>query len=699
MKAADADVGSTFERALALYHQGRLRDAWGECRRIAAVAPNHAPALHLGGVILLDSGHFAEAAAELQRSLAIDRTSAGAWLDLARAFDKTGRTRDALHARHQALHHAPGDAAVFASVAAGFLESGCIDEAVETAKAACRLSPENGSAWFNLALALQASGRAEDARAAGATALRLLPDEPRAIGLAAQLDAEAGDLIAARGRLVEAVSRFPNVVALSAELGHVATRLGDLTLAADAYRSVLAADPESGAALTQLIFIEKRLARWDGLPALQRRFATAVAARRPWMAPFTFLSDPSTRAEQRLCAETWGRAFLPRESPSPRPIPEQTSLRLRIGYLSGDFYQHPTSVLLAGVLEHHDRARFEIYAYSTGPDDRSAMRERIAAAVERFIDVRGLDPEALAKRIRADRIDLLVDLKGYTEGGALAALALRPAPVQAHWVGYPGTLAVPYIDYLIADQIVVPPAHTADYGEAIAWLPGSYQPNDRAREVAVPPARDALGLPREGVVLCAFNALWKITPGVFDAWAEILKRVPGSVLWLLATGHGDSAVVELRRAARSRGVDPDRVHFATRRVAPDYLALYRHADVFLDTWPYNAHTTAADALWMGVPIVTWLGETFAGRVAASLLTALGMHELVGSSVGSYIEMAVALASDRTRRDSLRRRIEAARYTSSLFDARATARAVESAYRTMVHQRRTGHRESFLVTTN
>jgi predicted O-linked N-acetylglucosamine transferase (SPINDLY family) len=696
MNTSSSAVDALFAQAVALYSAGRLRDAWIECGRIASIDPDYPRALHLGGVILLDSGQVAAAGTQLERALSIDPTAAGAWLDLARVLDQMSRPGDALSARRRALAQAPNDPEVVTNASAGLLASGDVAAAVETADMACRLAPQYASAWFNLALALQAAHRADDASKAGANALRLSPDDPRMIGLAAQLDAQTGNLAAARDRLVEAVARFPQDTALSTELGYVASRLGDSELAATAYEAVLAADPDNGSALSQLLFADKQRAHWDRLPELQGRFAAGVAARRPWLTPFSLLSDPSTRAEQWLCAETWGRGFLPPVAPVTEAMPEQTSLRQRIAYLSGDFYQHPTAALLAGVLEHHDRTRFEVFAYSTGPDDGSAMRRRIVAAVEHFSDVAALDAKALASRIRADRIDVLVDLKGYTEGAPLAALALRPAPVQAHWLGYPGTLAAPYIDYLIADQVVVPPAHQGDYGEAIAWLPGSYQPNDRSREAAQAPSRASLGLPAAATVLCAFNALWKINPAVFDAWAEILRGVPNTVLWLLAADPDDAAVHALRRAAADRGIDAARLCFATRRPVADYLALYRHADLFLDTWPYNAHTTASDALWMGVPVVTWLGETFAGRVAASLLGALGMSDLVAPNVAGYIKLATALAADPARVGALRQRIEAARYTAPLFDARATARAVENAYRTMIGQRRSGQRASFLV---
>ncbi|MBS0321133.1 MAG: glycosyltransferase [Proteobacteria bacterium] len=692
-----SDTAEThFEHALAHYGAGRLRDAWTECGRVIALAPAHARAIHLGGAILLDSGHLDAAITELTRALSLDATAAGAWLDLARALDQAARPADAIEARREAVRQAPRDAEVLSSTAAGFLHTGHIPEAIETATAATQLRPDFPGAWFNLALALQAGHRIREARTAIGRALLLVPEDARVVGVAAQLDGQLGDLEGARDRLRAAFQRNPRDVTLATELGYVASRLGDLTLATEAFEAVLVVDRDNGPALSQLIFADKELARWDRLPQLQQRFAAGVAAGRTWLSPFCYLSDPSTRAEQRRCAATWGAGFLPQYPVTAPPVAPHNSIRLRIGYLSADFHDHPTSVLIAGVLEHHDRARFEVYAYSTGQDDGSALRKRIVAAVDHFVDARELDPDQLAARIRADAIDVLVDLKGYTEGAPLAALARRPAPVQAHWVGYPGTLAAPYVDYLIADRVVVPAAHVADYAEAIAWLPNSYQPNDRSREVGSVPTRAALGLPEEGVVLCAFNAAWKINPDVFAAWLTVLERAPGSVLWMLQRGDDDPVPGRLRRAASARGIDPARLVFSTRRPAPDYLALYEHADLFLDTWPYNAHTTASDALWMGVPVITWLGNTFAGRVAASLLTAMGLTDLVAPSVDGFVDLAARLANDEAARHALLRRIEAARYAAPLFDARATTRAVESAFRTMHEQSKLGRRASFAV---
>ncbi|MEO6749125.1 MAG: glycosyltransferase, partial [Casimicrobiaceae bacterium] len=532
---------------------------------------------------------------------------------------------------------------------------------------------------------------------AASRARSLDPGNLAASGLVAELEADAGELAAARVTLADTLLRHPGNPALLMQSAWTAQRAGDLHAAIDTYTRLLALQPNNGAALSQLVFCRKQLLDWSGLDELQQRFRHEVAKGTALLTPFSFLSDPSTRAEQRQCAKTWGEGFIPDEVLRPAPPAAETpSWRLRIGYLSGDFYEHPTAVLLAGVLERHDRARFEVFAYSTGPDDGSAMRARVIAACEHFADLRERRTEAIAARIAGDRLDVLVDLKGYTEGAPTAALALRPAPVQAHWVGYPGTLAAPFIDYLLVDRIVAPPQHVADYAEALVWLPDACQPNDRSRIAAAAPSRQSLGLRDTDIVLASFNAAWKLNPPVFDAWARILASTPRSVLWLMARNGTDPGIANARREMANRGIGSERIVFATRRAQPAYLALYLHADLFLDTWPYNAHTTASDALWMGCPVVTWLGDTFAGRVGASLVNAAGLGELATDSVAAYIELAIALANDAARRASLRVRLAEARTHSPLFDADAMALHVERAYETMVEQHRSGVVASFEV---
>ena len=692
---------NAYLHALASYRSGRLRDALQACvGHLQSLGTPYPATLALLGRVLADSGYYQEALRELTRALEMDSTDSGAWLALAQVHVRLKHRYSARGCIRNALSNSLLDAEVHVVSAGLLLEMNDCPGAFEAARQATILAPTFAPGWFNLALALQASGSVAAALDAARRARSLDRGNPAAAGLELRHEADAGDLACARVTLADALLRHPGNPALLMQSAWAAQRAGDLRDATDTYAGLLALQPNNGAALSQLVFCRKQLLDWGGLDELQQRFRHEVAKGTALLTPFSFLSDPSTRAEQRQCAKTWGEGFMPDEVLRPAPpaaeTPSELSRRLRIGYLSGDFYEHPTSVLLAGVLERHDRARFEVFAYSTGPDDGSAMRARVTAACEHFTALGERRAEAIAARIADDRLDVLVDLKGYTEGAPTAALALRPAPVQAHWVGYPGTLAAPFIDYLLVDRIVAPPQHAADYAEALVWLPDACQPNDRSRIATTPPSRRSLGLGDTDVVLASFNAAWKLNPPVFDAWARILASTPRSVLWLMARNDADPGIANARREMATRGITDERIVFVTRRAQPGYLALYLHADLFLDTWPYNAHTTASDALWMGCPVVTWLGDTFAGRVGASLVSAAGLGELATDSVAAYVELAIALASDADRRASLRARLAEARTQSPLFDADAMARHVERAYAKMVEQHRNGVVASFEV---
>ncbi len=385
--------------------------------------------------------------------------------------------------------------------------------------------------------------------------------------------------------------------------------------------------------------------------------------------PQAMRRDVAARYAARVAERAAGLRAVTR---SPRP----SGTRLRVGYASADFHEHATMHLMAGLFEAHDRERFEIHAYSWGIDDGSACRARVQAAIEHFHDVRTLSHEAIARRIADDGIDILVDLKGYTGESRPEVMALRPAPLQVNWLGYPGTMAAPFIDWLIADGVLVPPGDEAGYGERVLRLEGSYQVNDRAQAIAAEILpRAAYGLPASGVVLACFNKHYKIERPVFASWMRILAAVPDAVLWLLG-GHGEKA---LRRAAADAGIDPGRIVFAQKRPKPEHLARHRLADLFLDTRTCNAHTTASDALWAGLPLLAWPGDAFAGRVAPSLLHAVGLPELVMRDGAAYEQTAIELARDPVRLAALRDRLAANRLTTPLFDTPRFARGLEAAY--------------------
>jgi predicted O-linked N-acetylglucosamine transferase (SPINDLY family) len=353
---------------------------------------------------------------------------------------------------------------------------------------------------------------------------------------------------------------------------------------------------------------------------------------------------------------------------------------LRIGYFSTDFHNHATSQLMVQMLECHDRTAFEVTVLSAGPDDSTPMRRRISAASEHFEDLRGLDEGRMARRIQQIGIDILVDLKGATHDNRMRVLAHRAAPLQVNWLGFPGTTGAPYIDYLIGDPVVTPLADAAHFSEKLAQMPGCYQPNDAQRALPAPSTRADWALPEDAWLLCAFHQSYKISAEVFAAWCALLKAEPRAKLWLLLWNANVQST--LIAAARAQGVDPERLVFSPLLPVEQHLSRLAHADVFLDAWPCNAHTTAGEALWAGVPVVTRIGPTFAQRVAASLLHAVQLDELVCDGDQAYHDQVLALLRDPARRASLREHLVAQRSTSSLFDGALFARDIEALYQRM-----------------
>ncbi|MDO9315665.1 MAG: UDP-N-acetylglucosamine-peptide N-acetylglucosaminyltransferase [Burkholderiaceae bacterium] len=431
---------------------------------------------------------------------------------------------------------------------------------------------------------------------------------------------------------------------------------------------------------------------WDDfdawqLPALQALSDPDVAA----LSPFHLLSLPGiTAAQQQTCATRWmvdrlhastvDRALLAAEFAAEAVVLALQSAaphdRIRIGYLSCDFHQHATALLMVEMLEAHDLDRFELHAYSYGADDGLGMRQRLTLPFERFNDITALDDVQAARAIHADGIDILVDLKGYTAGTRTALLTYRPAPLQVSFLGYPGTLGGGFCDYLVSDRFITPASADADYSEALARMPHSYQPHGRGAAIGPAPTREQAGLPAEGLVLCCFNQAYKFTPEVFDIWCDLLAQTPGSVLWLLRTEQAEG---NLRREAMQRGIAPHRLVFADDCPQAEHLARLQLADLVLDTLPYNAHTTASDALWAGVPLVTCAGDTFASRVAGSVLHAVGLSELVTHSLGEYAALAAALVADPQRLHLLRAKLARQRLAAPLFDVAAYTLDLESLY--------------------
>lgn len=604
------------------------------------------------GNALYDQGRMDEAIVAYGRAVRSKPDHSEAHNNLGAALQARGRMEEAIAAYREAVHRQPDYATAWSNLGSALQGQGKLDDAVAAYREALRLKPGYGMAHYNLGNALRVLGRPSEAIGACRAAVRLKPDFPEA----------------------------------HSNLGAVLTEQGHLEEARAAYLDALRLRPGWGSAAANIVHLDRQLCRWDDLAARAAALREAIAIDAPLakgINPFSMLVSDLSRSEHLRCARQWvaHKQFhrtgdLPRSAPSGERAPRP----LRIGYLSADFHEHATAHLLAGLLESHDREAFEIIAYSYGGPDAGPMRRRLQSACARFVEIGALSDRVAAAGIYADGVDVLVDLKGYTQHARTAILTYRPAPIQAQFLGYPGTMGTRLVDYLIADRFVVPEAHFRDYDEHIVHLPDCYQPNDPHRLTDATPTRSDAGLPETGMVFCSFNETYKITPVMFDIWMRLLQTVPGSLLWLLASNRW--APDNLRREARVRDVDPARLIFAPRVSQAAHLGRLALADLVLDSLPVNAHTTASDALLAGVPVLTCPGATFASRVAGSLLRTMGLFELIANDLEDYERKARELAESTQLLGGLKAKVRERRQISPLFDAGRFARHLEAAYRAM-----------------
>jgi len=602
------------------------------------------------------AGRWKEAEKSHARAVRIAPGEPLYWVNLAQARRKLGDHVGVIAAADGALAADPHYVLARQMRVAARMERHCYEDLLEDAEAVARRPGAGYESWLDYGIALDRTNRH----------------------------------VAAVGALMSALSCKPDGFDAYITLCNAFDRLRLHAEAVESLRTAVALRPGWEQGLGGIVHHALHGCDWRRLELDLSALAARVAQPgRIDINPFMFLSFGADAAMQRRAfgdhASLRYGAVAPLPAPAPRRAPRTG--RVRVGYLSNDFHTHATAMLLVQVLELHDRERVEVRLYSYGPDDGSAMRRRLERAGDAFVDIAGLSEREAAQRIRDDDVEVLVDLKGYTLHARVSILAMRPAPVQVAWLGFPGTSGAPFIDYAIVDPVVLPPACADEFTEALAWLPDCYQPNDRMREVGVPPGRAACGLPQDAFVFCAFNHTYKIRPDTFDVWCRLLKDVPGSVLWLLASNP--QAEENLIREAGSRGIERSRLVFAQVAPPAEHLARLTHADLFLDTLPINAHTTASDALWSGVPVVTCTGNAFVGRVAASLLHAVGLPELAVADMASYESMARTLANDPQRMATLRERLRRARDESPLFDSARTARELDALYVRMAERSRAG----------
>jgi protein O-GlcNAc transferase len=667
--------------------RGRYREALAAYDRALALKPDLAEAKLGRGNVFAELKQQDDALAAYDDALALKPDLAEAWLGRGNVLAERKRSDDALACYDTALSFKPDLADAWFGRGNVFAARKSYDEAFAAYDKSLFLNADLAKAWLGRGNIFHATKRFAEALAAYDQALVLKPELAEAwLGrgnVSADLK-QANEALAAYDRALELK---PDLAEAWLGRGNVLTERKQYADAFAAYDKAVAVRPDLNDAVGARLFAKLLISDWTDLDTEAAQFLAAVREERLSTPPFTLLALPSSAADQRRCAERFTKA-QPAFSPVWRGEPYAHD-RIRVAYLSSDLREHAVAYLMIGLFEHHDRSRFETTAISFGPDQNSDFTRRLQNAFDRFIDVRAKTDQDIADLIRQLEIDIVVDLNGLSGNGRPSILARRPAPIQVNYLGYPGTMGTAHHDYIFADSTVIPADHFACYSEKVAWLPGSFMANDSARPIATrTPPRSELGLPESGFVFCCFNQSYKIDPTIFDVWMRLLRAVEGSVLWLKE--NDATASHNLRREAERRGVAPERLIFAPGVASvEDHLARHRQADLFLDTLHYNAHTTASDALWTGLPLVTCIGKTYAGRVGASLLRAVGLPELVTISLADYEALALKIAREPGLLTALKTRLAQNRDACPLFDTASFTRIVEAAYIDMWQRHRRG----------
>lgn len=673
---------STLHRAFAAHQAGNLSEAEFLYKLVLSTNKKHFDALHMLGVIEAQRGSHNEALRRITEALRVQPNSADAYINLGRTYAELSDYSHAIESYKKALRLTPRSALAHNNLSIILRRLRRGQEALVHCDKALEIEPTYADAWNNRGNVLFDLDLPSEALASYDRALALNP-------VLAESFLGRANALNEMKRADEALAAYDKALTFSPHLAEAWFGRGLVLGVFRRFEEAFVAFDKAFAIKPDLEFTEgarirtkMQICDWRNLDAECSHLLLAIRNQKLASGPFAFLSIPGSSADQLECAKLTVASRYPT---SPQPLWQKEQYkheRIRVAYLSADFRDHPVSHLLAGLFSHHDRARFETIAISFGSDIPSPMRARLKGSFERFIDVQGQSDSEVARLLRELEIDIAVDLMGHTDHSSLAVFAFRPAPIQVSYLGYAGTTGADYIDYILADRFVIPEDQRQFYSEKSVYLPDTFMAADSKRAIAErTPSRTEQGLPEAGFVFCSFNQSFKITPPVFAMWMRLLREVKDSVLWM--SGLNDTAANNLRREATAREVKADRIIFAPRvEKNEDHLARHRLADLFLDTQPYNAHTSAIDALWTGLPLVTCLGSTFAGRVTGSLLHAVGLPELITQSLEEYEELALKLAQNPSLLASLKDKLARNRNSYPLFNTKRFTRHIEAAYTTM-----------------
>lgn len=649
--SATTALHQKFQQALELHQLGQLREAQTLYEGVLKKQPKHFDALHMLGVVCYQTGQLERAATLIGKAIALVPDVAIAHNNMGNVLQDQRRLDQALVSYNKAIALNPGFAEAHNNRGDLLQVLGRLEAALVSYEKAILLDPNNAVAHYNRGNAFKMMGRYDEALKSYDAALVISPDY-------ADVLHNRGHVFAEQKKYAKAIQSYDLALKIQPDIPYLAgTRLN----------------------------LKMHMCDWRNFDQELAQLLERVKLNKKVSAPFPFLALSDDAALQRQVAQITVSDKYSRKVSTSTIRQHRRHDKIRLGYFSADLFSHPVSHLIAGLFESHDQTRFETHAFSLGPDTKDSMRQRLEQAFNHFHDVQTKSNHELVALVRKHEIDIAIDLSGLTKGGRPEIFAARVAPVQINYLGYPGTMGAEFMDYLIADPTLIPEESQHFYSEKIIYLPHSYQANDRKRQISERVySRKELGLPEAGFVFCCFNSNYKILPETFDSWMRILKAVPDSVLWLFQ--GSEETQINLQAEALKRDVQPERLVFALNMPMAEHLSRQRAADLFLDTLPYNAHTTASDALWAGLPVLTCTGESFASRVAASLLNAIGLPELISTSQQDFEGLAIALANQPERLQMLRRKLSDQRVVTPLFDTERFAQHIEQAFE-LVHARR------------
>lgn len=637
------------QQAIQAFQSGNYERADSILVKVIKADSKNLPAFHILGLIKASQKKYKEAIELLGKAVKLDPNEPSLRFNLAKALMDSGAYMESIPHHKKAVELAPNNPEAWLNYGKAFSDLNAYEEALSIYDKALIINPGYAEAFLNKGATLKELKRYEEAIVCAESALRINPN-------LAEGWVNKGVALKEFKRYEEVISHYEKALSLKSEI-----------------------DWLNG----ELLHTKMKICRWSGFTDNLENITNRLMANEKIANPFPLLALTDGVSLQRKCAEIYAQEKYP-FNPALGPITKTKRLegeKIRIGYFSADFHNHATGYLMAELFELHDKQKFEIFGFSFGPIKNDEMRQRLEKSFNQFIEVGDKADVEISQLSRDLNIDIAVDLKGFTQDARMGIFSYRAAPIQVNYLGYPGTLGADYMDYIIADETLIPDHLQLGYSEKVVYLPDSYQANDSKRVIADKKfTRQELGLPETGFVFSSFNNNYKILPAIFDSWMRILNAAEGSVLWLFEDNN--LATESLKNEAEKRGIDSNRLVFAKRMFLPEHLARHQQADLFLDTFPYNAHTTASDALWAGLPIITLMGESFASRVAASLLYAINLPELVTTSQAEYELLAIELATNPLKLNSIKQKLTKNRLTTPLFNAQLFTKNLEATYMQM-----------------